>query len=437
MTRDLHLVEAPAPEWPVGGGEMGARIRDYDWSKNPLGPTANWPRSLKSAVELVLASCLPTKILWGPELIHLYNDAFAALIGDKHPAGFAQRAAEVYAEIFHLSAPLYGRAFAGEALSLHNQGWNIRRNGQEAEPISFLAYLTPLRDESGTVMGLHVACIETTEQVKIARERDLAEQALRHSETRLQTAADVIGLGCYGWNLKTDAHFWDFRARSVWGFPPEIRINREVIRARIHEDDRTKVDNAIIKSLDPGCGIFECEYRISRFDDGSERWIRARGKPVFENGQAVDFIAVMSDITEQKTAADTARSSETRLLNMLEQVPVAVGLFDTEGRVQQANARMRRFVDGVALASRDPLAGPRWRGVGSDGNRLAASDYPVTRALNGEAVSDMDFVHTAPDGRETWLKASATPFRKDDRVAGAILVISEGDTRVPGIRAAS
>jgi PAS domain S-box-containing protein len=430
------LVETREPEWPVGGGEMGARMRAYDWSKNPLGPTKDWPRSLKSAVELILASSLPIKILWGPELIHLYNDAFAALIGDKHPAGFAQRAAEVYAEIFHLSAPLYGRAFAGEALSLHNQGWNIRRNGQDAEQVSFLAYLTPLRVEDGTVMGLHVACIETTEQVKIARERDLAEQALRHSETRLQTAADVIGLGCYGWNLKTDAHFWDFKARSVWGFPPEIRLDRETIRARIHEDDRTKVDTAIIKSLDPACGKFECEYRITRFDTGEPRWVRARGRPIFENGQAVDFLGVMNDITDQKMAADNARANEARLLDMLEQVPVAVGLFDAEGRVQQANARMRMYVDPVAVAGRDPLASNRWRPLG-EGERLAASDYPVSRALRGETVPTVDFLHTGNDGRESVLSVSATPFRKDGQVSGAILVIAPTETRPAGIRAVS
>src|SRR5688572_26105090 len=97
---DVSAVASAKAEatWPPGGGEMGARIRAYDWSKNPLGPTENWPQTLKAIVEFTLASPQPTKILWGPELIQLYNDPFAAIIGDKHPAGLGQRAVEAWAE---------------------------------------------------------------------------------------------------------------------------------------------------------------------------------------------------------------------------------------------------------------------------------------------------------------------------------------------------
>jgi DNA-binding NarL/FixJ family response regulator len=31
-----------AEEWFVGGGEMGERIRSFDWSKTPLGPVDRW-----------------------------------------------------------------------------------------------------------------------------------------------------------------------------------------------------------------------------------------------------------------------------------------------------------------------------------------------------------------------------------------------------------
>ena len=41
--------------FPAGGGEMGALIRAFDWSRTPLGPIANWPQSLRTAVDIVLA----------------------------------------------------------------------------------------------------------------------------------------------------------------------------------------------------------------------------------------------------------------------------------------------------------------------------------------------------------------------------------------------
>ena len=34
-----------------GGGEMGARMRAFDWASTPLGAPSGWPQSLKTVVE--------------------------------------------------------------------------------------------------------------------------------------------------------------------------------------------------------------------------------------------------------------------------------------------------------------------------------------------------------------------------------------------------
>src|SRR5262249_41114405 len=71
--------------WPHGRGEMADRIRTFDWASTPLGPILSWPQSLKTAVEVMLASGLPASIQWGREAILLYNDANARLLGGLHP----------------------------------------------------------------------------------------------------------------------------------------------------------------------------------------------------------------------------------------------------------------------------------------------------------------------------------------------------------------
>jgi hypothetical protein len=50
-----------------GGGEMGRLIREFDWSDHRLGKPDDWPRSLKTAVSLILNSQHPMWIGWGPE----------------------------------------------------------------------------------------------------------------------------------------------------------------------------------------------------------------------------------------------------------------------------------------------------------------------------------------------------------------------------------
>ena len=46
-------------------GEMGRRVRDFDWRSTPLGPLADWPQSLKTAVGMMLLSPVPIVMLWG------------------------------------------------------------------------------------------------------------------------------------------------------------------------------------------------------------------------------------------------------------------------------------------------------------------------------------------------------------------------------------
>jgi hypothetical protein len=36
----------------AGGGEMGARMRELDWSSTDLGPLEQWPQSLRACVRV-------------------------------------------------------------------------------------------------------------------------------------------------------------------------------------------------------------------------------------------------------------------------------------------------------------------------------------------------------------------------------------------------
>ena len=38
----------------AGGEEMGALMREHDWSASSFGPVETWPQSLKVAVRLLL-----------------------------------------------------------------------------------------------------------------------------------------------------------------------------------------------------------------------------------------------------------------------------------------------------------------------------------------------------------------------------------------------
>jgi hypothetical protein len=77
----------------AGGGDMGARMRAFDWSATDLGPVEHWPQSLRACVRIVLGAGHPMLISWGPDYTMIYNDAYGVVVGNKHPGALVAVAA--------------------------------------------------------------------------------------------------------------------------------------------------------------------------------------------------------------------------------------------------------------------------------------------------------------------------------------------------------
>jgi len=84
----------------AGGGELGALMRAFDWSKTPLGPVEAWPQSLRSLLSMLLPSKAQIILFWGPEFIVFYNDAYRPVFGAKHPHALGRPGREAWSEIW-------------------------------------------------------------------------------------------------------------------------------------------------------------------------------------------------------------------------------------------------------------------------------------------------------------------------------------------------
>ena len=141
-------------------------MREADWSRSPLGPPATWPQSLRSVVGLLLGSRFPMFVAWGPQLAMLYNDAYAEILGGKHPAGLGAPFVEVWADILDDIMPFVRRALGGEAFYVEDLPLRMRRRGFEEQTWFTFSY-SPVRDEGGTIAGFYCACAETTRAVLV------------------------------------------------------------------------------------------------------------------------------------------------------------------------------------------------------------------------------------------------------------------------------
>src|SRR4051794_33655875 len=160
----------------IGGGELGALMRTHDWTSSRLGSPEAWPQSLRTVVGLMLGSKFPMFVAWGPELGFLYNDAYALILGAKHPQAMGGRFEEIWEEIWSDVGPLAHRALNGEATWLEDLPLVMNRKGYEEETWFTFSY-SPVRGDDGEIAGMFCAVAETTD--KVMAERRLADEAGR------------------------------------------------------------------------------------------------------------------------------------------------------------------------------------------------------------------------------------------------------------------
>ncbi|QYF96034.1 response regulator [Massilia sp. PAMC28688] len=144
---------------------MRAALATRDWSDSPLGPPARWPAELVTVVNLMLNSRFPMFLAWGPELALLYNDGYAGILGNKHPAALGQRFDVVWAEIWHIVAPIAIDAMAGRSSYYEDLPLTVLRHG-EPERASFTFSYSPIASHDGSIGGMYCAVVETTAHVE-------------------------------------------------------------------------------------------------------------------------------------------------------------------------------------------------------------------------------------------------------------------------------
>ena len=189
-----------SPGFLKGGGEMGQRIREFNWAPTPVGPTDGWPQSLRTSVSTILHSKFPMFIWWGEDLIQFYNDAYRPSLGNegKHPSALGQRGEDCWPEIWPVIYPLIRQVMdEGEATWSEDQLIPIYRNGR-LEDVYWTFSYSPLIDESGHVGGVLVVCNENTDKVlhrqaeekaRLGIIRDIMEQK-QFSELLTQEVAE-------------------------------------------------------------------------------------------------------------------------------------------------------------------------------------------------------------------------------------------------------
>lgn len=263
-------------------------VADFDWSKTSLGPMDTWPISLKTIVEMALASSFPQAVIWGPDLITIHNDAFLPILGGK-PLAIGRSFADIWSEAWIEIGPIAQEAYQGKPTFIENFPLVINRHGYNEQAYFTFCY-SPLRDDQGNITGMIDTVVETTDTV-------LGAERLRQSESRfraLTTAtSDVIYQASADWKEmrrldgRSFAHTHEASVhwQDAYLLPEDVQAVQVVI------------DRAIAEAQ-----AFEFEHRV-RQADGQIGWTLSRAVPVMsEQGDIIEWFGAATDITERKRA---------------------------------------------------------------------------------------------------------------------------------------
>jgi signal transduction histidine kinase len=190
--------------WVRGGGVLGQLVRQFDWSKTPLGAIESWPQSLKTVVRVLLTSRFAMWMSWGPELTFLYNDDYARMtLGKKHPWALGKPSREVWKEIWDDIGPRIQRVLeSGEATWDEALLLFLERSGYREETYHTFSY-SPLAADDGKVAG-HL-CVVTEETDRVIGERRLKTlRSLAGELSKTIAEEDVVACiaRCLGENQK-------------------------------------------------------------------------------------------------------------------------------------------------------------------------------------------------------------------------------------------
>ena len=331
---------------------MGALIRALDWSKTCVGPISEWPQSLKTTVDILLRSPVPIVLLWGPDGVMIYNDAYSLFAEGRHPFLLGSKVREGWPEVADFNDNVMKVGLSGETLSYRDQELTLRRKGRPEQVWMNLDY-SPVLDENGHPAGVLAIVVETTSRV-------LAERALAKAEQRLRQALDASGMvGTFDWDVQTDRLYSDPHFAALFSADPAKGESGAPLAehlASIHPEDAERIAAALNRAV-ASSEKYTQEYRLLQ-QDGTIRWVEGRGECLYHDGKPSHFVGVVVDITDQKEAQERqrllAREASHRIKNIFANFHAMIRLSAQSARTPQQLAQSLRGRLGCAPESYRP-----------------------------------------------------------------------------------
>jgi PAS domain S-box-containing protein len=231
---------------------------------------------------------------------------------------------------------------------------------EDGTRIPVIPYPTPLRDETGAVVGMVNMMVDISE-------RKNAELVLAERDAQLKLAERAALVGSYAYDINSDRMQVSEGYAAIHGLPEgTTETTRSQWRGRVLREDFEQVERFRCQSFDDRTGDRCVEYRITR-SGGEFRWVESRSFIINDgNGHAQRVVGVNIDVTERKRVEEHQRvlmaELDHRVKNALATVSAVVSrTLDASGQ-QDAVAALIGRVQSMAN-THELLSSSRWQGI--------------------------------------------------------------------------
>ena len=184
--------------------DCGRIAHNVDWAATALGPPQTWSPALRMMMKFTLANRFPQMLWWGPEYVCSYNDAYAPVLGAKHPWAMGKPVKEVWGEIWEVLRPLIDTPFkGGPSTWIEDFELDLHRHGFVEECHFTVAY-SPVPDETAPrgIGGVLATIVEITDKVISERRVEiLRELGSRVAESKSDVDACTVAINILAQHL--------------------------------------------------------------------------------------------------------------------------------------------------------------------------------------------------------------------------------------------
>jgi two-component system cell cycle sensor histidine kinase/response regulator CckA len=259
----------------------------------------------------------------------------------------------------------------------------------------------PLLDTGGKIIGLMGISRDITERKRM-------EMALLTSQSRLEEAQRIAHVGSWEWDAATDTPVWSKELCAILEVDPTQPSPSVAEQHKLYTPESMKKMHAAIEQTMRTGEPYEIELQRV-WADGTNKWLLARGEPVFnEQRQVTGLRGTALDITGRKQAEEEIARERNLLRAIFDILPDHIYLKDEQSRFVMFNEPCT--ADNALPTTAEELAG-----------KTDADFYPPEQAaqfradelvvLGGTPIIDKEETFVRPDGSQQVILTTKLPFR--------------------------